>query len=417
MNSFLFKSWNRNGDKRRTRCCQAGNLPRTYHSLKQLKRYQPEILSLLDCSITGFFILVGFGMAGPGGIIWAAEVNAVGYVNAVYAQGYELIADPLSEEANRVDQTLPSVAEGTQLVKFDGRNWLTNEFVGGAWTVPEMTLSPGEAALLRSPSGWTKTWVGSILQGELKVFIPAGGSLRSSLVPQAGKLSEILEFPRIIGTRIFTVDNGAGELVLRATCTEAGWQPEEPVLGVGEGFYVDAPQDFVWSRLFAVNGQSATSTAIRVITQPQSRQINPGDSFSLSVEATSTNQLFYQWQRNGNDLPGATGSTLVVPSAGPENLGSYWVRIWDHKSWLWSDAVRIQFAGAQAPSLAISRDGQGNGVLLRFRETTGRKAIVEVSTDLIHWVEGVGLDQIDASSVLDQFHDQPTARFYRLRLD
>ena len=189
------------------------------------------------------------------------------------------------------------------------------------------------------------------------------------------------------------------------------------MLGVGEGFYVDAPQDFVWSRLFAVNGQSATSTAIRVITQPQSRQINPGDSFSLSVEATSTNQLFYQWQRNGNDLPGATGSTLVVPSAGPENLGSYWVRIWDHKSWLWSDAVRIQFAGAQAPSLAISRDGQGNGVLLRFRETTGRKAIVEVSTDLIHWVEGVGLDQIDASSVLDQFHDQPTARFYRLRLD
>ena len=312
---------------------------------------------------------------------------------------------------------MPAATEGAQLVKFDGRNWFTNDFTAGSWAVPEMTLSPGEAALLRSPTKWLNTFAGSILQGELKVFIPAGVSLRSSLVAESGKLSEVLQFPKIPGTKISGLDNRTGQPVLRATCTEAGWEPEEPVVGVGEGFYVEAPHDFVWSRVFAVNGQSANSNALRILSQPQSWQVRPGDSVSLRVEAASTNSLYYQWQRNGNDIPDATDPTLIIPSVGPQHLGSYWVKIWDEKSWVWSDLAIVQFAVSARPSLAIQQDSQGRGILLVSQGTSGQKATIEVSLDLIHWAELDGAEQVDSISVLDRLSNQQAARFYRLRLD
>ena len=263
-----------------------------------------------------------------------------------------------------------------------------------------------------------KTWVGSVLQGELKVLIPAGGSLRSSPVPQEGKLSEVLQFPKIVGTRIYKVDNITGQMVLRATCTVAGWEPEEPVLRTAEGFYVEAPREFFWTRSFAVySGDSPTSAAIRIATQPQSQQANLGDTISLAVQATSANSLRYQWQRNGNDLPGANDPTLLISVAGAENTGSYWVKIWDNKSWIWSDIARVQLAGSEPPRLTINQDSQGRGILLSPQGTAGPNSTIEASTALIHWAELGGAESIDASWILDRFSGRQATRFYRLRRD
>jgi len=368
----------------------------------------------LNCRF--YFSVVNLALIAPFIAARAAELNAVGYANVPYGEGYALIANPFCYKENRVDQVLPSAVEGTQLDKSDGGNWVTNEVIGGFWTMPGMPLSPGEAALLRSPIAWVQTWVGSLQQGELKVLIPHGGSLRSSPVPQAGKLSEVLQFPKVPGTKIMKVDGTTGQWVLRATCTEAGWDPEEPVLSVGEGFYVEAPREFVWSRTFAVNGESPAAAAIIIVAQPQSRQINLGDTVSLSVEAASTNRLAYQWQLNGNDIPGATDPTLVIPGAGRENAGTYWVKIWDLKSWVWSAAAKVELAPAASPRLTITPDSGGRGVILVFEGTAGRAAGVEVSPDLIHWSDLRNGQPIDANSVLDQMWGWQM-RFYRLRLD
>jgi len=375
-------------------------------------------MNRLKDSFASFCVAIGLSLTGSGRFAVAAEVNAVGYANLTYRTGYALLANPLSNQTNRVDEifSVPLV-DGTQLVKFDGSHWLTNEVVGGFWTTPEMTLSPGEAALLRNPmDSHTYTFVGSVLQGELKVFIPAGRSLRGSLVPQSGKLSQILQFPKVVGTKISTVDNATGQWVLRATCTDVGWEPEEPVLNVGEGFYVEAPHDFVWSRLFAGNGQLPTSSAIRIVAQPQSQQINPGDTLSLSVEAASTNTLFYQWQRNGNDLADATGPNLTIPNAGPQDVGSYWVVVWDLKSWVWSQIATVELAGLNSPRLTINQDSTARGIVLVPQGTAGRKSVIETSEDLIHWLEAGDLQPVNANSMMDQFSGRP-ARFYRLRLD
>src|SRR5436189_2632377 len=149
----------------------------------------------MKASITNVCFLVAASLFGPVEMVRRANKGAVGYVNASISHRAQLIANPLSHRANRIDQVLTWAPEGTKLVTFDGRNWLTNEYLQSALTFPEITLSPGGGALLFSPTNWTQTWVGGILQGELKVLIPVGGSLRSSPVPLSGKLSEKLLFP------------------------------------------------------------------------------------------------------------------------------------------------------------------------------------------------------------------------------
>jgi cyclophilin family peptidyl-prolyl cis-trans isomerase len=61
--------------------------------------------------------------------------------------------------------------------------------------------------------------------------------------------------------------------------------------------------------------------------QPESRTVSPGDPVVLS--AVVNGAISYQWQRNGVDLPGATGPTLTVASVQPSDVGVYFVRASD----------------------------------------------------------------------------------------
>jgi len=92
-----------------------------------------------------------------------------------------------------------------------------------------------------------------MLQGELKVWIPAGGWLRSSLVPQSGKLSEAAPvFPRVAGTKIYNVDNvGSARTPGDPAALPVG-NRKEPTFAAAESFYVEAPMNCVWSRAFAL---------------------------------------------------------------------------------------------------------------------------------------------------------------------
>jgi hypothetical protein len=229
----------------------------------------------MKASITNVCFLVVASLFGPAVMVRGANVAAAGYINVTFGQHPQLIANQLSDKANRIDQVLEWAPEGTKLVTFDGRNWLTNEYLQGAWTFPEITLSPGGGALLFSPTNW---------------------------------------------------------------------------------------------------------------------------------------------QINGEDIPNATEPTLAIPQAGLEHFGKYWLKIWDLKSWVWSDIAAVQAASSLAPRLTIEQDSQRRGMLLRSQGTSGRKAAIEVSTDLIQWIELGGTEPINPDAVLDRWSSQ-AARFYRLRLD
>src|ERR1051326_2195294 len=73
----------------------------------------------------------------------------------------------------------------------------------------------------------------------------------------------------------------------------------------------------------------ATCTAPTTTTQPPSRTITRGQSTILSVTATGTTPLGYQWYTDasgntGSPVPNGTGSSITVS---PTSTPSYWVRI------------------------------------------------------------------------------------------
>jgi hypothetical protein len=86
-----------------------------------------------------------------------------------------------------------------------------------------------------------------VLQGNLAMPVPAGFSLRSSLVPRAGNLQEDLGFPIADGDVIHVFDRDQQKYVLHPF--EGGkWQNGPPILSVGESFWVAKTDPANWTR-------------------------------------------------------------------------------------------------------------------------------------------------------------------------
>ncbi|MBI4661812.1 MAG: SBBP repeat-containing protein [Verrucomicrobia bacterium] len=64
-----------------------------------------------------------------------------------------------------------------------------------------------------------------------------------------------------------------------------------------------------------------------ITIQPQSQAVKAGASVSFSVTAAGTPPLSFQWRQNGENLPGATNSTLIINSAQAMHAGTYAVAV------------------------------------------------------------------------------------------
>lgn len=66
---------------------------------------------------------------------------------------------------------------------------------------------------------------------------------------------------------------------------------------------------------------------ITVVSPPQSQNLAPGARLDLSVDATGTQPMTFQWYRNGTPINGATSQFLSVPSVTAADAGLYAVEI------------------------------------------------------------------------------------------
>src|SRR6266498_630491 len=189
------------------------------------------------------------------------SVNAVGYVNKTLPPGYSIVANPLdNKNGNLVPALFPSVPNGTSIYKYDSAGGIfvaINFFFG--WSIPTMTLVPGEAAFVNNPTATTvtNTFVGEVAQGgpgtpnpTLSNPIPAGFSLKGSQVPQKGQLDTDLKFPVVNGDTVYRYDNAANSFV--AHNYFFGWNIP-PTNDVAEGFFVNKVAPTTWTRDFNVN--------------------------------------------------------------------------------------------------------------------------------------------------------------------
>jgi hypothetical protein len=116
--------------------------------------------------------------------------------------------------------------------------------------------------------------------------------------------------------------------------------------------------------LAQANSELLASTSTNAVppmitSQPQSTTVTSGSRFSLSVTATGSSTLVYQWSLNGTQIAGASSSTYSVSSAAAADAGTYTVLVTNSGGAATSNAATVTVSAAAAAVPAASGGGGG----------------------------------------------------------
>lgn len=93
---------------------------------------------------------------------------------------------------------------------------------------------------------------------------------------------------------------------------------------------------------------------VRITSQPSNQALNAGASASLSIAATGTAPISYQWYRNGTALSGATTSTLNLANVSTTDSGSYYCVVTNPGSSATSGTASLSIAANASGKAQIS---------------------------------------------------------------
>jgi len=95
------------------------------------------------------------------------------------------------------------------------------------------------------------------------------------------------------------------------------------------GNYSLVISDFSGSVTSAVSALTVSGIPLApaITSQPQSLVVNTGSNATLTVSASGTPPLFYQWYFNGTNITGATNSTLLRSDVQAAEIGNYFIMI------------------------------------------------------------------------------------------
>jgi hypothetical protein len=188
------------------------------------------------------------------------SVNAVGYVNTSLLKGFNLISNPLDNKAtdgNKIKNLFASLPAGAQVFFFDGTKYsiasvddFTGEVTGDA---AETVLEPGNGVFVRVDGPTTVTFVGEVPAGQTHNQITKGFSIKASKVPQAGKVSTDLAFPKAPGDQIFVFDTAGNKYAISSVDDFTGDWDVEPTLQVGQAVFVRTDTAKDWARTFDIS--------------------------------------------------------------------------------------------------------------------------------------------------------------------
>jgi hypothetical protein len=205
--------------------------------------------SLLALAVAGLAMPVAFG---------AVSSNIVGYTTLTLSEGYNLVANTLSNQtSNAVADLFNSTPAGTAVFRWNGTGFDEYDNLGGTWFTPDNppALNPGEAVFVQIPSGSGKqnvTLIGQVLTGaqSLKIVASPGFNFVASVIPKAGALDTDLGYTPTLGDAVFTW-NGAGYDENDFFGAGAGWSSgSSPALAIGQGIVLSAAAAGTWTQTF-----------------------------------------------------------------------------------------------------------------------------------------------------------------------
>ncbi len=229
------------------------DLPYIIHASTDLRNWIPlttgvaktELIEFVDSEAPKFGCRFYRMTAGE-----SVSVNIIGFASRTLVPGFCMIANPLRTASQTISQLFHGWPDGTRVSRFDIATMKLAENVvkNGAWVNPNDRLLPGEGALFFNPTNDYKgfSFVGEVNLHNLSLPIPAGFSIRSSMVPQPGALTDDLKFPISNGDVVHLFDPDKQEYALYPF-ENGKWTSGQPVVGICESFWIakDKPGNWI----------------------------------------------------------------------------------------------------------------------------------------------------------------------------
>jgi hypothetical protein len=114
----------------------------------------------------------------------------------------------------------------------------------------------------------------------------------------------------------------------------------------------------VFSKAGGFTVTSGGPTPPVITRQPQSVTVPPGGAASFSVTASGTEPLRYQWQKDDDDIDGATASTYGIDPVGTEDAGTYRCIVTNDYGTATSDEALLTVAELPTNSFPVVDTGQ-----------------------------------------------------------
>ena len=186
------------------------------------------------------------------------SVNAVGYVNKSLIHGYSIVANPFVVATETLDALVPTPNDGTTVYKPVGGSFEIRAYdasIPGWDPDGATTLNLGGGAIFFNPGApFTVTFVGEVKQGSpVSNPVHPGLQIKSSMIPQAGSMTDIGLLPAGLNTVYQYAADGSSFLINTYDPSIPGWDPGEPTVGIAEGFWIDSASGETWNRNFSVN--------------------------------------------------------------------------------------------------------------------------------------------------------------------
>lgn len=361
---------------------------------------EPAALTVRALGSTGMqYVVVGEGgaiLTSPDAVIWTARVSETTLRLRAVA---------------RAPHLLVAVGEaGTVLVSGDGVTWSsraagTTETLRGVVFGPDRWVAVGgaTASLIRlSLDGvnWTTPVVP--LLGKLRavawggsqfIAVGAGGTILASVDGQTwtartSGTTERLDGVVWTGSQFQVISesgrllsSGDGAAWSSVAASPAAWvegltwsSDRYVVVGAG-GRIARSPTGAFWSTVPApvpgtLHGVTWSGLAMTpsgaplalldnlrlapvVVTPPRAQAVGAGQTVTFTVEATGAGPLTYQWLRDGADLAGATGATLVLAGVQAAQAGQYAVRVGNATGNALSAPAALQVAPRGLANLSV----------------------------------------------------------------
>lgn len=183
--------------------------------------------------------------------------KALGYMTVTVPPGSAMIANQVQTANNHVRVLFAGVPNNTEIHKHDPGTggYLTAAFVDNQWEGADFEVGPGEGVFIDNPLAGplTVAFVGELLQGRFSNPVPAGSSVRSSMLPQTGVLDVELGYPVAEGDSVSRYDPATGGY-LTTSYLDGQWEGYDPPPRpcVGESFWITTSAAKDWLREFSV---------------------------------------------------------------------------------------------------------------------------------------------------------------------